>query len=44
MIDKIVKRSWNEYVIVFTHRPPVTIYSSGNAAALLQYFMTGTYG
>lgn len=40
MIDRIVRRSYNEYVIVFTHRPPVTVTSSGNAYALLKFLFT----
>lgn len=44
MIDKIVRRSYNEYVIIFTHRTPVTITSSGNARALLEYLLWNLNG
>lgn len=41
MIDRIVRKDYNTYVIIFTHRTPVTISSSGNAKALLEYLMKG---
>ncbi len=43
MIDKIIRRSYNEYVIIYVNRPPVTISSSGNALALLAYFLNEVY-
>ena len=43
MIDKIIKKSYNEYVIIYTHRPPVTVRSSGNAKVLLEFLLYGTF-
>ena len=43
MIDKIVRRNYNEYVIIYTHRPPVTVTSSGNAKALLEFLLYGKF-
>jgi hypothetical protein len=43
MIDRIVRRSYNEYVIIYTHRPPVTVSSSGNAKALLEFLLYGKF-
>ncbi len=39
MIDKIIRRSYSEYVIVFTNRPAMVVSSSGNAYALLEYLL-----
>lgn len=41
MIDRIIKRNYSEYVIIFTHRPPMIVYSSGNAYALLEFLLAG---
>ncbi len=43
MIDRIVRRSYYEFVIIFTNRPPIVIRSSGNCAMLLEYLLNGTY-
>lgn len=37
MIDKIVRISYNEYMILYTNRAPMIVYSSGNALALLTF-------
>ena len=39
MIDAILKISYNEYMIIYTHRAPVIIHSSGNALALLKFML-----
>lgn len=39
MIDTIVRKSYNEYVIIYTNRPPVTVHSSGNALTLLKFML-----
>lgn len=41
MIDKIIRKSYNEFVVIYTHRPPLIISSSGNAAAVLEFLLYG---
>jgi hypothetical protein len=41
MIDRIIRKNYNEYVIIYTHRPPVFVRSSGNAYALLEFLLVG---
>ncbi len=39
MIDQIIRRSYNEYVIVYLNRSAVTVISSGNAWALVEWML-----
>jgi hypothetical protein len=39
MIDKIVRKNYNEYVIIFTNRPPFFVTSQANALFLLKYLL-----
>lgn len=39
MIDRIIRKNYHEFVIIFTNRSPVTIRSSGNAQFLMEYVL-----
>ena len=39
MIDRIVRKSYYEYWIIYFDRKPVVIKSSGNAKALMEYLL-----
>lgn len=39
MIDRIVRKNYNEFWIVFTNRPVMKVTSSGNAWALIDWVL-----
>lgn len=44
MIDRIIRKSINEYVIIYTHRSPVSIWSThGKARELLELLLYGKF-
>ncbi len=41
MIDRIIRKNYNEYWIIYTNRKPLIVSSSGNAFALIDWALYG---